>query len=154
LKGALKNVLEDGGFKVTSSNACSARVSAMSLLEWATKEENAPVLHTCAARITAELDTAFDTRSKRSQRQREKMWANFHRIRTSAKFLSQWSSFTTSSVGEPVTPILTQHLTSAMFKEMIKQRFQLEDSTSTSESLPPLSVEEKNALRYAAGYVC
>ena len=150
----LKDVLEDGGFKLPSANASAARTSAVKLLEWALKEENVAVLQSFAAEATAHLDTAFDARMKRPHRQREKMWANFHKIRTSSKFLSRWSSFTTLAVGEPATPILTQHLTSLIFREMIKQRFPLEKEMGSSEDVPPLSVEEENALRYAAGYVC
>jgi hypothetical protein len=82
------------------------------------------------------------------------MWARFHEIRTSAEFLSRWSSFTTSALGEPATPILTQHLTTLMFRGMIDQQFPLAESTGAEEELPSLSVQEENALRYAAGYVC
>ena len=72
----------------------------------------------------------------------------------SSEFVLQWSSFATSSVGEPISPVLSQHLTSIMFKEMIKQQFPLKTSASANDDLPPLSVAEQNALRYAAGYVC
>ena len=154
VKKVLKDVLEDGGFKLPSTNASAARASAVKLLESALKEENGAVLQSFAAEATAHLDTAFDSRMKRPHQQREKMWANYHKIRTSSGFLARWSSFTTSAVGEPATLILTQHLTSLMFREMIKERFPLEKGTSTSEDLPPLSAVEENALRYAAGYVC
>ena len=134
-------MFEDGGFKVTSSNAYTARVSAVKVLEWASKDDNAAELQTFAARITSELDKAFDWRGNQSQ-----MWGNFHRIRTSSEFLLQWSSFATSSVGEPISPVLSQHLTSVMFKEMIKQQFPLKTSASVNDDLPPLSVAEQNVL--------
>ena len=56
----LKDVLEDGGFKLPSANASAARTSAVKLLEWALKEENVAVLQSFAAEATAHLDTAFD----------------------------------------------------------------------------------------------
>ena len=154
LMKALNDVLEDGRFKLPSAVASTARVSAVKLLEWASKDENRAMLVSFAEETIAHLDTAFDSRMKRPHRQREKMWANYHKIRTSSSFLSRWSSFTTLAVGRPATLILTQHLTMLMFREMIRQRFPLEKGPSTTEDLPPLSGEEENALRYAAGYVC
>jgi hypothetical protein len=41
-----------------------------------------------------------------------------------------------------------------MFRGMIDQQFPLAESTGAEEELPSLSVQEENALRYAAGYVC
>ena len=48
-----------------------------------------------------------------------------------------------------VTPTLSQHLTSLILKEKIKQQFPLERQAGASKTLPPLSIE--NALGYAAG---
>ena len=84
VKKVLKDVLEDGGFKLPSTNASAARASAVKLLESALKEENGAVLQSFAAEATAHLDTAFDSRMKRPHQQREKMWANYHKIRTSS----------------------------------------------------------------------
>ena len=154
LMKVLNDVLEDGRFKLPSANASTARISAVELMEWASKDENKAMLQSFAVETIAHLDTAFDSKMKRPHRQREKMWPNYHKIHTSSSFLSRWSSFTALAVGEPATLILTQHLTMLMFRKMISQRFPLEKGTSTNEDLPPLSGEEENALRYAAGYVC
>lgn len=147
-------MLEDGGFKIPSANAANARTAAVKLQEWTTREENATVLQSFAAGITARLNTAFDSGAKQIKRQREKMWAKYHSIRTSSDFLSQWSCFTSSVLGEPATLTLTQHLTDLMFKQLIQQQFPQEESSGAESDLPALSLHEQNALRYAAGYVC
>ena len=112
------------------------------------------MLQSFATETTTHLNTAFDSWMKRPHQHREKMSANYHEIRISSGFLSRWSSFSTLVVGEPTTLILTQHVTSLMFRDMIQQWFPIEKGTSTSNDLPPLSVVEDNSLRYAAGYVC
>ena len=154
MRKALRDVLEDGGFKIPSASAATARTSAVKLFDWASKKENEAMLQSFATETTTHLNTAFDSRMKRPHQRREKMWANYHEIRTSSGFLSRWSSFSTLVVGEPTTLILTQHVTSLMFRDMIQQRFPIEKGTSTSNDLPPLSNVEENALHYAAGYVC
>ena len=93
LMKALNDVLEDGRFKLPSAVASTATVSAVKLLEWASKDEDRAMLVSFAEETIAHLDTAFDSRMKQPHRQREKMWANYHKIRTSSNFLSRWSFF-------------------------------------------------------------
>ena len=112
MRKALKDVLEDGGFKIPSASAATTRTSAVKLFDWASKEENEAMLQSFATETTTHLNTAFDSRMKRPHQRREKMWANYHEIRISSGFLSRWSSFSTLVVGEPTTLILTQHVTS------------------------------------------
>ena len=150
----LRDVLEDEGFKISSANASTARTSAVKLLEWASKKENEAKLRSFGTKVTALLNQAFDSNMKRVNRKREKMWAQYHKIRTSPEFLSQWSSFTALALGEPATLILTQHLTNLIFRLMIKHQFPLDGKAQAEEDLPSLSMQEENALRYAAGYVC
>ena len=73
VRQSLKNVLEDGGFKIPFANASSASTSAARLLEWASKEENATALQSFASKVTASLIMAFGSRVKKIKLQREKM---------------------------------------------------------------------------------
>jgi len=132
----------------------SARTSAARLLEWASEEENATALQSFASKVTASLNMAFGSRVKKIKRQREKVWAKYHEVRTSVEFLSLWSSFTTASLGKPAGLILSQHLANLIFRQIIQQHFPLEDSPGAEDDLPNHSDLERNALRYAAGYIC
>ena len=151
---ALKAVMEDNGFNIPSENALMAKNAAVKLSMWALKEENIPVLQSFAVELTTHLSKAFNMSIRQVKHQRELMWARYHNIRTSSEFVSQWSSFTSCSIDEPATPILTQHLTDLVFRHMIRQQWPLEKSTNGTEGdLPALSFEEKSALRYAGGCV-
>ena len=46
-----------------------------------------------------------------------------------------------------------QYVSHEVFKELIKTGHPL-NATSTGVDLPPLTYEEKNAVRYVTGYVC
>ena len=64
LMKVLNDVLEDGRFKLPSANASTARISAVELMEWASKDENKAMLKSFAEETTAHLDTAFDSKMK------------------------------------------------------------------------------------------
>ena len=96
----------------------SARTSAARLLEWASKEETATALQSFVYKVTA-MNMAFGSQVKKIKRQREKMWAKYHKVRTSVEFLSLWSSFTTAALGKPAGLILTQHLTNLIFRYIV-----------------------------------
>lgn len=83
------------------------------------------------------------------------MWGEFHAIRSSDDFTKSWSSFLAHTKCGTESPILFQYITDKFFRKMLSCYFPLRQTSvaSRSESLP-LTYEEKNGLRYAAGYVC
>ena len=65
--------------------------------------------------------------------------------------VKQWTDFL-ADVGKPVQPVLYQHLTDRIFNALIDNHFHMhylqQDITDTPTS------NERNAIRYVAGYVC
>ena len=87
------------------------------------------------------------------RRRREKMWGSFHRLRTSVTFISRWKNFLKEVITATACPIFFQHLTSTIFMDMVRQEFPVVETGPQRQEEQALSYEEKNALRYAAGYV-
>ena len=63
-----------------------------------------------------------------------------------------WNSFVSKSISLASCPIFYQYLTERIFDQLIKEKFPISISART-ETIASLSYIEKNALRYAAGYI-
>ena len=61
-------------------------------------------------------------------------------------------AFLTQSVNAEACPIFFQHMCDTIFKAVLKSSFPIEQSMPTTQE-PSLSYEEKNALRYSAGFI-
>ena len=119
------------------------------------KEEHREKVEEFAHSITTELSRAFTSSSKTLQTRREKMWGQYHTMRTSSKFIQLWVQFLNKSGIEPL-PTLYQHLTSLIFKELVKEKFSVvyTQPSECLEEMTSLGYDEANAIRYVAGYVC
>ena len=82
------------------------------------------------------------------QRKREVMWSSFHQLTTSEEFFKK---FLTDSISASPNPIFYQYLTECILNAKIKTMFPI-TAHSVNDQLGTLSYQEKNALRYAAGY--
>ena len=156
LISAINAVLEDDGFELPSAEATQARIAATSLLAWCQCSENEASFTHFSTFLIKQLQRCIP-QTAASQIHREKMWINFHEVRSSSVFFTRWNNFLKTP--NP-SPILFQYLTSHIFKNLIKHSFPV-DMTSPSTSSGPstsssglqLNYTEKNALRYAAGYI-
>lgn len=155
LKKAVSITVDDDDFKIPSTLAEASRKSALGLLSWMEKDEHKEKVEVFADAITTELGKAFASSSKSLQTRREKMWGQYHTVRTSSKFIQLWVQFLNETSTEPL-PTLYQHLTSLMFAELVKEKFPVVDTqlSECSEELTSLGYDEANAMRYVAGYVC
>ena len=81
------------------------------------------------------------------------MWTTFHKIRTSKEFTTRWTNFLKEEVGVSACPIFFQHVTTSIFGDKVREKFPVTAEQAKQSEEPPLSYEEMNALRYAAGYV-
>ena len=98
-----------------------------------------------------------------SQSGREKMWLQYHTIRTSKDYFILWNNFLTKSIRAGLTPIFFQFITDTMFKKLVKESYPVEHTPSssgeaaaaaTAAAAPEsLTYEEQNVIRYTAGYV-
>ena len=83
---------------------------------------------------------------------RDKLWESYYYIRTTETFTNRWTVFLCKANSPCGTKVLYQHLTDLMFKSLLKSTYSLADRTFQPPS--PLTINEANALRYVAGYVC
>ena len=87
------------------------------------KEEHREKVEVFAHAITTELSRALTSSSKTLQTRIEKMWGQYHTMQTSSKFIQLWVQFLNESAGIEPLPKLYQHLTSLIFKELVKEKF-------------------------------
>ena len=150
-------MLADPGFKVPSQLAADALHSAKLLLEWSSVPENRDRFDHFASAIVADLQAALPTNVSaiRLKVQREKIWGNYHTIRSSRSYTEKWLGVLELLEGCEACPIFYQFVTDHVFRQLIKTHFPLEQEhhPSQQQSLD-LTYEEESGLRYAAGYVC
>ena len=72
------------------------------------------------------------------------MWAQYHNLRTSKKFLLEWKKFLSEMTEIVPCSAFIQHVTHQVFKHMIKVQFQ--PTIAPSEAAPLLTDVEVNAL--------
>ena len=150
VRKAVQQVLMDKGFDLPSVPAQNARKSAKKLLEWCSDSISHPLFERFAANLVSELITCFKLH-RNVQREREHLWQHFFKLRASSDFKRKWSSFLLESIGESASPIFFQYVTERTFETMLKSRYQFDKSEKSTEL--QLSYQEKNAIRYTAGYV-
>lgn len=155
---ALQSVLEDPGFQIKSPLAANAIQSAKCLQQWSQLEDNREQFHQFSSQLVTELETALSTLSaenKRMKVQREKMWGQYHLIRSSAAFRDMWFQFLQPLDGCTPCPIFYQFITDHVFRQLIEHHCSTsEQRQHTHTNSEDLTYEEISALRYAAGYVC
>jgi len=84
---------------------------------------------------------------------KEKLWIQFHELTSSQDFISKWEGFA-NNLSVTVPPLLYQHITDEIFKDIIKKSFgSLVSEATTEEDAITLSNEEENAIHYVGGYV-
>ena len=76
---------------------------------------------------------------------------NIFKLRSSESFTSLWKGFLTNARVIP-TPTLYQHLVTLIFREQVEKN--IATACASSDSILPLSDNDRNALRYIAGFVC
>ena len=83
------------------------------------------------------------------------MWRDFQHFRTSEGFRLSWCEFLTTQVKVATLPTFYQAVTDSLFKQMIlAQTAQTAEEEPDLQPVQPISCEDANVIRYAAGYVC
>lgn len=85
---------------------------------------------------------------------RDKLWQSYFYIRSKETFINRWTVFLCSANSPVGSPVLYQHLTDLVFKELLHLKYSVVAKDPENASTSPLTYNEVNALRYAAGYVC
>ena len=156
VRNGIRSVMTDEGFKIGSSKAKVAVESANCLIQWAAKPENEECFCKFSELLVKKLEKcltcAVTTSSLTNQKRRERMWKSFHEVSSSEDFRKHWETFLSGSTSTAPCPIFYQYVTDSIFNIMLKEVFPI-SAPRTVESLESLTYIEKNALRYAAGYI-
>ena len=149
LKG-LETVLSDESFKIVSSKvAIEAREVAVSLLKWCSADTNKEQFYTFANEIVTVLRKPIVAFSCKSCN-REVLWRNYFLQRSSEHFVRSWVNFLKSLHLTP-TPVLYQHVTDLIFRQLIQNSFL---GSAGKADVLSLTKNEGRAMRYAIGYIC
>ena len=122
--------------------------------KWCKEVENVAEANAFEEKLVKSFDSCFSCKGKVYKKQRETMWSAYHNLRTSKVYQSLWSDFLLTKVGvTEVSVIFCQYIGDYVLKELAKICFPLSENKDITENHDALTYEERNGLRYAAGYV-
>ena len=154
LRAAVESILEDDSFKLPSPHAKAALETANQLVTWLKDDEHQQEFIKFSQELTSSLQTCFESQAASMKTRREKMWRTYHCLRTSTNFKAKWTTFIAKFTSTKPNPAFYQYVTDIFFREIIKIKFPTNEHQVSSGPKSQLTVEEANALHYAAGYVC
>jgi len=146
---ALRVVLEDQSFQIKTPATIKTREAAKEFLKWCCLELSASKVDAFSKKLTESLQKVIDGAKKSFTYNKEKIWKQFYLLRTSKEFTERWRQFLPSTT-PPVEPVLYQHLTDIVFKCLINKHFEI---VYLDQEPAEINVNEKNVLRYVAGYI-
>ena len=125
---------------------------ATAVVGWCEEQENADSLQAFAGELIADLSVCFCSQPTwKPYVQREHMWHQYPKVRTTQLFRKKWVDFVALSTSEPASPVFYQYVTDVVFKELIQAHFPVVSRPATQRSVT-ITNEEANVIRYAAGY--
>ncbi len=159
----------DDGFSLPSVSAVNARELAHKFEAWLMEDrKNRLTLDKFAEELIIMLKACLpkDLLTRKSKKIREKMWEEYYKLRSSTGFTAFWKELLMPLEANP-TPIFYQFVTDKVMEDLIKVHFVFNDDkglaeetstaidhdTADTTSSAGLDYEERNALRYTAGYV-
>ena len=153
LRNALKNVLDYPSFYTKSQEAVNARMGTEYMHNWCSNPDYLPTLRKFSEDLR---NTRFRKSTHKSQ------WKNLTTRQGLGDILlhsftrdisNRWTIFLCGANCPIGTPVLYQHLTDIIFKELLHEKYSV--SANDSEKAGPIiTMDEGNVLRYVAGYVC
>ena len=152
LVDSVEKLLVDRSFGPPSEITVACRSTGERLSQWLAAAENQEKARAFSDTLFFSLDDCFNQRGTDRIR-KETMWGKFHQVRCSEPFTRLWRTFLMETLGVEACPTLFQYLTDDFFRAMIRCHFPLRIQENQSCPEQKLSYNEKNALRYAAGYV-
>lgn len=156
LQAAVGAVLtEEGGFQLNSESAINARRTADTVLKWSCIEENHEQYSTFSSEISKSIESYVCTAvryNSTAQVRLETIWKAFFQLTSSLSFKLKWENFLRPIITTSPCPIFYQYVTDYIFKYHVKANFPIIEPSASVE-VDTLTYFEKNAIRYAAGYV-
>ena len=154
LRAAIESIFDDDSFKLPSPHAKAALETANQLVTWLKDDEHQQEFIKFSQELTSSLHTCFESQAASMKTRREKMWGTYHCLQTSANFKARWTTFLAKFSSTKPNPAFYQYVTDILFREIVKAKFPTNERQVSSGPKFQLTVEEANALHYAAGYVC
>ena len=142
--------------KVPSERAQKSLVCAERLLQWAShNEESASDFSTTI--VSSIRKCIKHTTTVKCHKQRENMWESYFKLCSSELFVTTWTTFLQESIGLNADPVFFQFITLTILENLIKNHFSVTAVNSVTSHLDEqhitsLDYEERNAVRYTAGY--
>ena len=149
LRRAIESILEDKTFHIPVEPAVTVLRAAKTANQWAHEhKDRCRYLETqiCSA-LRPCLTGGGATKSKKKL-----MWGTYHKVRTSEEFRLLWVNVLAEMEVQSVVPAFYQAITDAIFKELITIDTQVTESELSLAQ--PITYEDANVIRFAAGYVC
>ena len=143
---ALQNILGDPTFQTKSPTAINARIGADRLYRWCCNSENYARLQNFMEVLLGVLNGALVNPSGKALH-RDKHWESYFYIHTQEGFINRWTVFLCGANFPVGSPVLYQHLTNLVFKELLHLKYSIAANDTEYAGIGHLT------LRYAAGYV-
>ena len=149
LKRATQSVIEDETFHSPVEPAATALRTAKCVLDWSSNHKEAMV--SFEHRICSALRPCFNGAQIAMTSRKEAMWRAYLKVRTSQEFRLLWKDIS-AEMKVPHIPAFYQAVTDHIFKEMFVAITPVQERLL--QPIQPLSYEDVNVIRFAAGYVC
>ena len=147
LRDACKVVLEDCDF-------CAGEERCMQL-----KEMTSTIMRCCAEEHNLEFGKwlystvhAVIVGAQGAKIDPEILWSNFHAVRSAPEFSTAWEGFL-KICGLSPEPVLYQHISLVMLKELVKATSRPAEEEEASGCPTVLTYEEVSAIKYVGGYL-
>ena len=152
-RDGVQEVLSDDCFKISSPLANEVLKTAAVVDKWCKEVGNGTEADAFEEKLVKSFDSCFSYSGKVYKKQRETMWSSYHSLRCSKTYETLWTDFLLNKVGvSEVSVIFCQSVGDYVLKELAKIHFPLSETEKVA-NYESLTYEEKNGLRYAAGYV-
>ena len=125
-QAALELILKDESFSIPSRPAIRARELARVQLDWSTRPENRPHFQSFSSELVRSLqECCVSHHSLRLER--ELMWENYFKLRSSEKFTTDWALFVSHfDSSRDSCPAFYQFVTDFIMEDIIKRTYPIE----------------------------
>ena len=124
LHKALQSILDDPTFQTKSPTAFNARIGADHLHRWCCNNENYACVQKFMEDLLGDLNGVLVNPTGKVLH-RDKLWESYFYIRSKETFINRWTIFLCSANSPDGSPVLYQHLTDLVFKELLHSKYSI-----------------------------
>ena len=127
-------VLNDEGFKFSSSRAAEALSMAEELIAWCQDKAHKELFTLFAHWLVGALKTCFDVPSRTARLRSEKIWEQYHTLRISKPLKEEWDKFLLTSLCQPALPTFYQYISCCMFNSLLELELKFTEINQKNKS--------------------